>query len=371
MQRRCCLKGKTRVARGEATAFISLKMVNSRPATFRKFQTWRDTNVVAAAYVAYLLLVLAFAFALHQADVTWWGTVLAFAPRWPLGLPLVALIPIALARRSWPLLLVQGLAVLVLLGPVLGLKVSGVVSGCPSKSRGLRVLSCNVGSGKAEVRLLTDLIASIAPDVVALQECPTSVSAEVFDAAWFVEREGQLCVASRFPIVQHMSIDRRPFGGWGAVALVCRVTTPDGPVDFANVHFTTVRPGLEAVMARKLAGAPALQASIDRRWRESEAVAQLIRSGSEPVVIAGDFNMTEESAIFRTHWSDYTDAFSAAGLGFGYTKHTDWHGVRIDYVLADADFDLDCCWVGDDVGSDHLPVVAEMRRVASSVDRMP
>jgi len=92
---------------------------------------------------------------------------------------------------------------------------------------------------------------------------------------------------------------------------------------------------------------------------------------AQPTILAGDFNMTPESSIFRKYLLRYVDAFSEAGTGFGGTRPTKWHSVRIDHVLADRHWNVKCCCVCRDVGSDHLPVVAELQRVALRVDETP
>ena len=79
-----------------------------------------------------------------------------------------------------------------------------------------------------------------------------------------------------------------------------------------------------------------------------------------PTVIVGDFNLTDDSAIYRRYWSRYRDAFATAGLGWGYTKFTRRIGVRIDHVLAGPGWQFRNCWVGPDVGSDHRPVLADV-----------
>jgi endonuclease/exonuclease/phosphatase (EEP) superfamily protein YafD len=79
-----------------------------------------------------------------------------------------------------------------------------------------------------------------------------------------------------------------------------------------------------------------------------------------PTIVAGDFNLPVESAIYRTHWGDLRNAFSRAGIGTGYTKHTRYWGVRIDHVLASGDIGTHRSFVGRDVGSDHLPLIADL-----------
>jgi endonuclease/exonuclease/phosphatase (EEP) superfamily protein YafD len=97
----------------------------------------------------------------------------------------------------------------------------------------------------------------------------------------------------------------------------------------------------------------------------SAKAADLGRDGAA-LLIAGDFNLPPESAIFRASWGGYTDAFPAAGCGYGYTKFTRWWGARIDHVLAGAGWQVRDCTVGPDVGSDHRPVLATLEWVGGA-----
>ena len=96
-----------------------------------------------------------------------------------------------------------------------------------------------------------------------------------------------------------------------------------------------------------------------RRRRESEAARRRVDQAAGPRIVAGDFNLVETSAIYRTYWGDLSDAFAAAGLGFGNTKSTRLWGVRIDHILTDGSLRATACRVGQDLGSDHAPVIAE------------
>ena len=111
------------------------------------------------------------------------------------------------------------------------------------------------------------------------------------------------------------------------------------------------------------------RANIALRDAGSALVVHWLAEAPAATVIAGDFNMTTESAIYRRYWSRCcTDAFEEAGLGWGYTKHTSWHGVRIDHVLHGSVLRCSECRVCPDVGSDHRPVIAVLRRVGDSIE---
>ena len=100
---------------------------------------------------------------------------------------------------------------------------------------------------------------------------------------------------------------------------------------------------------------------------------QWIGRFSEALIIAGDFNMPTDSAIYRQYWSRYSNAFSTCGFGFGHTKQSVirglHYGLRIDHVLTDPFWRCRRCWVGPDLGSDHLPVIADFYWVGQHDER--
>lgn len=79
-------------------------------------------------------------------------------------------------------------------------------------------------------------------------------------------------------------------------------------------------------------------------------------------MIAGDFNLVVESAIYRRHWSRCRNAFSRVGRGFGYTRVLRRFSARIDHVLSCGSWDPVAVELGPDLGSDHLPLIADFQR---------
>ncbi len=82
------------------------------------------------------------------------------------------------------------------------------------------------------------------------------------------------------------------------------------------------------------------------------------------MILAGDFNLPTDSTIYREVWSGWTNAFSTTGFGFGYTVWTRAtclsYGLRIDHVLTPSVIKPRRSWVGPNVGSDHLPLLADL-----------
>ncbi len=316
---------------------------------------------------AYLLFVVVAAAAIALLADRWWPvTVLLFSPRWVLGLPLLALVPLALLVRRW-LLLPLGAAVVVIVGPIMGFNLPAPEAFLHRNApRDLRIMSYNIGGGSTTVEpaVLLRLIDQISPDVAAFQEC--NIDIDLFMAAgWYGHSDSNLCLVSRFPIRSVIERDRAdipPEHGSGA-ATEYNLDTPRGPLRIVNTHLATVRHGLSEVLHRAWRGAPALTANIALRRLESRVVRDFATRAAPAQIICGDFNIPVDSTIYGEFWSGWKNAFSRAGLGFGWSKFTRWHGIRIDQILLGDAWDARRVYAGPTVGFDHRAVVADLIRV--------
>jgi vancomycin resistance protein VanJ len=99
------------------------------------------------------------------------------------------------------------------------------------------------------------------------------------------------------------------------------------------------------------------------RWEQlGRLLGKLGESGDLPVLIGGDFNMPADSPMLDPLRSTYDFAFDEAGWGFGSTCPSRFPWVRIDHLLASRHWQFTGCRVGPDLGSDHLPLIAEAAR---------
>jgi endonuclease/exonuclease/phosphatase (EEP) superfamily protein YafD len=90
-----------------------------------------------------------------------------------------------------------------------------------------------------------------------------------------------------------------------------------------------------------------------------------VSAAKRPVVLMGDLNAPEHSPVVGHLLSTgLRDAFSAAGVGYGYT-----HGhslrphisfVRIDHVLVSPRFGVADTYVGGKDASEHRPVITDL-----------
>jgi vancomycin resistance protein VanJ len=86
----------------------------------------------------------------------------------------------------------------------------------------------------------------------------------------------------------------------------------------------------------------------------------LAETGHTPLLVAGDFNMPSDNSSMASLRSFLRFGFEEVGWGYGYTKPSSAPWFRIDHILASPHWTFSRCWVGPDLGSDHLPILAEL-----------
>ena len=292
---------------------------------------WAYSTVAAGLWLTLELLV----------DHAWPATMVAFGPRWLLLLPALPLLVLSLfkaADGTSPRLIaaITGAVVITLIGVMdfrLGL---GRTSGISN----VRVMTHNLGGSFVTAEALDGLTRAEGIDVASLQECPF-YDLKPERLGWHFYYAGDLCLVSRFPYSVLSGADpTKPWRGIGRSPMLFEIQRPTGAFHLLIVHLQTIRGGIESLGAWD--GVRNLQANRNDSERESHAARAMITSG-RPVVVAGDFNLPVESGIYRADWQDFQNAFSRCGRGFGYTKFTSMHGIRIDHVIDVGAVDVHGC----------------------------
>lgn len=326
-----------------------------------------DTILAFCAW-AYLAGTLAALALMYLAGDRWWpGTLLLFGPRWMLALPVIPLLPLALwrtPRLCIPLILSGG----VVLGPFMGLQ--WTISK-PKETNGyvLRILTTNIQTGNFDAQALSQLIRDENIDLVALQECPPSIELDL-PPEWQKIQTGIIAILSKHPVRAHEPVTvHHPPHVWPRHSLLpCTVTTPQGKIIFGSMYLPSPRYGLQHILDRKKGINPKkaniLVSETENRYKASEISRNFLNTNELPFIIAGDFNMPIESNIFRTYWSEFNNAFTKTGQGYGWTYRDTAYGipidVKIDHILSGNGVNPLRCFVGPDIGSDHRPVIAEI-----------
>jgi vancomycin resistance protein VanJ len=234
-----------------------------------------------------------------------------------------------------------------------------------------KILTYNVANGRAPSERLVAMLRASGAGIVALQEL-SDAQAQVIEST----------LAGAFP---HRAVFP---GGFAGKAILSRY-----PILHAEqLHLSDVRPDLLAVLeieGRKLtvisAHPPPPRPSLAGMRFDENTISQIksLAAASHehaPAILLGDFNMTDSNAEYAYICSTgLQDAFSASGRGRGHTlprrigpwRRNRWlNGLirwvplvpmfRIDFIWHTAQLESLEAWVGEDAGSDHLPVLARL-----------
>lgn len=259
-------------------------------------------------------------------------------------------------------------------------------------ARPVRVMSWNVQrlwGRKDAARCVADVLARERPDAVALLE----VSAR--DVAGMA---GLTC--RHHPYTSREGSDRgglatcvRDDSGWtltrsDAARFVddedwwyelAEVVSGDHAFNVLVAHLYPYR-GVARALVRGLSEGDPLQvlAAQDRseavsRGQSDQAAALLGRVAGlrDPTVVAGDFNSTPDAALHVALRAHLTDAWSAAGTGFGGTVSALGLPLRVDYVYASRSLGVRAAAVPAAGCSDHDPVVVDLQVPARAVSPAP
>lgn len=298
-----------------------------------------------------------------QGDNWWPATVLLYGPRWLLLGPIIPLAPAALLIRP-RLLLPLAAGLLITLGPVMGFRTGWRrwLGSAPPLT--LRVITFNI-QGEANPMLLQvpGILERYQADVVVFQECPEQIAQpRLWPAGWMAHfTQDGFCLASRFPVVETKILERLETidaSGTGNAAIF-RLRTDPGVIDFVALHLETPRQGLAPL--RREGSSSRLSANIQIRAAGARRISHWIQRETKNPIIAGDFNLPVESRIYRAYFGHCANAFSSTGPGFGWTRVLkNRFSVRIDHILACGSWRPIATEVGPDLGSDHLPLIADL-----------
>ena len=285
------------------------------------------------------------------------------------GLPILLLlsilhIPGAIWRRS-PYLLAATAIPLVLFGLLYG---SSYVPRPPSQdvAPSFTVMSYNVWGGNSKYDRIVDAIEEKAPDVVGLQEISDQIAdgilSDLADRYPYRAIDGDQAVFSRYPIVGREVL---LIGDERAPITVQHIDLDLNGTQIGIVNVHTHSPQL---MASRLMGLRlGYPSGFVNRWRDLEVreLMQAIEKMEGPLVVLGDFNLTELQVVYGEMTRVLRDAHKEAGFGLGLTR-TPLRGLgpplwRIDFVFHTPDLVALGTDFGAFGGSDHRPVLATLR----------
>jgi len=215
----------------------------------------------------------------------------------------------------------------------------------------LKVLTVNVSYLQFSVRRLLDLVREADPDVLVVQELTPHaerVLAEL-DTAFPNYRKFPADGPTGIGLWSRHELESGTTFALGRVpAIEARVRAPQGSFTVIGAHLSSpVRPRRAA--ARNL---------------ELRALGERSAAIADPLVVAGDFNITPYSPYF-TDWlaaSGLTDSRRGRTLSFSWPTMLPWFGIPIDHVAVNTGFTIVSHQRLANFESDHYGVLVELAR---------
>jgi len=319
----------------------------------RRFRRW----IGRLAFLNLLIVAGVTAWFITAADEHWLATLLLFGPRWIALCPLILIVPLTLLARSWGGLLACGIAAVLIAGPFMGGTVNiGSEFTTGRRDGTVRLLTFNADGKACDRAKFQAFIAEFQPDVVCLQDAGR-LDTDDFPAGYTLNDAADgLKFASKFPI-EMIGRFSDPVLGPTRGAAKFRVNLPFGVREIATVHLPTPRAGLEAIRSRQPNAIATLEAVMAQRSAASMKVKQWLDGCP---LVAGDFNLPVESVVYRRDWGGHRNAWSEAGLGWGWTMFSTRAAVRIDQIVYTNPWQCRSVLIGPDLGSAHRPLQADL-----------
>ena len=291
----------------------------------------------------------------------WFIDALSYILPW-LYLPFISLLPGVLILRRTRLMLILVAIPTMLFSLTYGqlyLPRLSVDSAGPT----VTVMTYNVLWKNKQVDRVAAAIEEHDPDVIGLHEILPSMGAALEEQLLgrypYRRLENSYGILSRFPILHYEFYQLDDGGSW-VQQMVLEINGHH--VNLLNAHPRS--PPLEGFHPFGLPlGIPTGFLNQVRDADISDLLTRIERL-EDPLVVIGDFNLTDQQIMYAPLTSRLKDAHRESGWGMGFTfSRFPSIGLpmwRIDYVFYSPDLVALSSKTGDYGGSDHRPVIAEL-----------
>jgi vancomycin resistance protein VanJ len=227
-----------------------------------------------------------------------------------------------------------------------------------------RTMTFNVLFSNQKYQKIVHSIRSSNPDVIGLQEMQShhlaalrqALPAYPYSAFHPAPEFHNIAIFSRFPIESLTILPEQSIKRGMSVV----IKMPDRSVTVIVAHLTPnyVPPGPREQYPQLL------QARYNSRAAEIDYLLKLISLNPLPSIVLCDCNLTDTSQAYPQMAKGLSDSFAQAGWGFGHTFQGEDGKIplqRLDYIWHTNHVQAIDSFVGQDGGSDHLPLLADFQ----------
>ena len=218
---------------------------------------------------------------------------------------------------------------------------------------------------------IMEFIARETPDILVIQEAHYTMRRKTsldkiypykfVDYEFGVPKSGVInALFSKYPIKDIKIID---FPKSSNGALYADIALEGKMIRVFNVHLQSFRVIPEVAQLQNEASGKLfkrIHKGLKKQEEQVLIINNTIKNSPYPVILAGDFNNTQFSKVYRVMHHDMKDSYLHAGVGFGRTFKFFNLPMRIDYIFADTQFEILSHTNYDVELSDHYPIKATL-----------
>ena len=236
----------------------------------------------------------------------------------------------------------------------------------------LKVMSYNVrlfnhynwSTDSTIVKKISSFIAEKEPDVLSIQEYYDAENLQLKYPYQFIKTKSNfnkfgLAIFSKFNIINSGSLDLKESAN---NIIYTDILKDKDTIRVYNIHLeslkmNTSQENFGTKNSDKLL--EKMEASFQKQAKQVELFLQHEKKWDGKKILCGDFNNTAFSWVYRELSNEKQDAFKEAGKGLGKTFNY-WYPLRIDFILTDANFDINNFKTFNVPYSDHYPILARL-----------
>jgi endonuclease/exonuclease/phosphatase family metal-dependent hydrolase len=216
---------------------------------------------------------------------------------------------------------------------------------------------------------IVDFFYEKAPDIICIQEYTRGKPIYLdgysnFNATYTKNARGGLTIFSKFPIINSGSLE---FKNTNNNALFVDVKKDKDTIRVYNLHLQSSKINTQIDYINNQYSRDLFVKRVKEAFIMQQNQVELFKNHKSKckykTIVAGDFNNTAFSYSYNEILGDdLVDTFEEAGSGFGKTFDFKFFPLRIDFILADKDFEVSSFETyNKTILSDHYPIKAILK----------